>query len=63
MRGFGSEVAVPADDHNGLGADSAAQCQHIGVVSVDRDEVVKGNVGAATLSEIRGVLGLMLDIN
>jgi mRNA interferase MazF len=63
MRGFGSEVAVPADDHNGLDSDSVAQCQHIRAVSVDRVEVVKGNVGGVTLSEIRGVLGLVLDIS
>ena len=63
MRGFGSEVEVPADDHNGLDADSVAQCQHIRAVSVDRVEVVKGNVGGVTLSEIRGVLGLVLDIS
>ena len=63
MRGFGSEVEVPADDHNGLDADSVAQCQHIRAVSVDRVEVVKGNVGGVMLSEMREVLGLVLDIS
>lgn len=62
IRPFGSEVEIGADDNNGLEVDSAAQCQHIRSVSVDRIESVRGNVGAATLSEIRDVLGLILDI-
>lgn len=63
IRGFGSEVEIPADDHNGLSSDSVAQCQHIRSVSVERVEDVRGNVGGATLSEIRAVLGLVLDIS
>ena len=63
IRPFGSEVQIHADEDNGLEADSAAQCQHIRSVSVDRVEAVRGNVGLAALSEIREVLGLMLDIN
>lgn len=63
VREFGSEVEIPSDDHNGLDADSAAQCQHIRSVSVDRVESVRGNVGGAALSEIRQVLGLILDIS
>jgi mRNA interferase MazF len=62
VREFGSEVRVTADTQNGLGADSSAQCQHIRPVSIDRVDSVRGNVGAATLSEIRQVLGLILDI-
>jgi mRNA interferase MazF len=63
VRSFGSEVEIQADENNGLEADSAAQCQHIRSVSVDRVESVRGNVGVAALSEIRQVLGLILDIN
>ena len=63
LRPFGSEVEIQSDENNGLGADSAAQCQHIRSVSVDRVESVRGNVGMAALSEIREVLGLILDIN
>ncbi len=63
IRGFGSEVEIPADDNNGLRSDSVAQCQHIRSVSVERVESVRGNVGSAILSEIRDVLGLILDIN
>ena len=63
IRGFGSEVEIHAGETNGLEADSAAQCQHIRSVSVDRVESVRGNVGAVTLAEIREVLSLILDIN
>lgn len=63
LRGFGSEVRVTADAKTGLNADSSAQCQHIRSVSVDRVESIRGNVGPATLSEIRQVLGLILDID
>ncbi len=63
IRPFGSEVVIQVDETNGLEAASAAQCQHVSSVSVDRVEAVRGNVGAATLSEIREVLGLILDID
>jgi mRNA interferase MazF len=63
IRRFGSEVEIAADDHNGLSADSAAQCQHIRSVSIERVEEVRGNVGGSTLSEIREVLSLILDIS
>ncbi|HEX6299638.1 MAG TPA: type II toxin-antitoxin system PemK/MazF family toxin [Acidimicrobiia bacterium] len=63
IRPFGSEVETGADEHNGLEADSAAQCQHVRSVSIDRVESVRGNVGGATLAEIREVLGLILDIS
>ena len=45
IRGFGCEVAIPADGDNGLSADSAAQCQHIRSVSVERVEEVRGERG------------------
>ncbi len=63
IRPFGSEVQIQADETNGLESDSAAQCQHVRSVSLGRVESVRGNVGAAALSEIRDVLGLILDIN
>ena len=63
VRAFGSEVEIQADEANGLESDSAAQCQHIRSVSIDRVESVRGNVGGAALSEIREVVGLILDIN
>ena len=63
LREFGSEVRVMADAGTGLDADSSAQCQHIRSVTIDRVESVRGNVGPSSLSEIRHVLGLILDID
>jgi len=61
VRGFGSEVPLEPDDANGLDRPSAAQCQHIRAVSVGRVERVLGNVGRVALTQIRDVLGLILD--
>ncbi|MEX1134544.1 MAG: type II toxin-antitoxin system PemK/MazF family toxin [Acidimicrobiia bacterium] len=63
LREFGSEIRVMAEAGTGLEADSSAQCQHIRSVSIDRVASVRGNVGSASLSEIRQVLGLILDID
>ena len=63
VRGFSSEVAIDLDAVNGLEERSAAQCQHIRAVSIDRVDRVRGNVGPATLAQIRGVIGLILDID
>lgn len=63
LRSFGSEVQLTADAHNGLAVDSSAQCQHFRSVTAERVETVKGNIGSAALSEIRQVLGLILDID
>jgi len=63
LREFGSEVRVMAEEGVGLDGNSSAQCQHIRSVSVDRVESVRGNVGSATLSEIRQVLALILDVD
>jgi mRNA interferase MazF len=62
IRDFGSEVVVEADNSNGLDRDSSAQCQHVRAVSIGRVERVRGNVGSVVLTQIRGVIGLMLDI-
>jgi len=62
IRGFGSEVAVQPDGDNGLEEVSAAQCQHVRAVSIGRVDGVLGNVGPVTLTEIRDVIGLILDI-
>jgi mRNA interferase MazF len=61
LRGLGSEVLLEPDDANGLDRTSAAQCQHIRAVSVGRVERVLGNVGRVALTQIREVLGLILD--
>lgn len=62
VRGFSSEIIVEPDASNGLDAVSAAQCQHVRAVSVDRLESALGNVGPATLAHMREVIGLILDI-
>lgn len=62
IRGFGSEVVIKADAHNGLTVDSAAQCQHIRSVSVGRIESVSGNVGSTILTELRELLGILMDM-
>ena len=61
-RGFGSEVDIDADAHNGLLHDSSAQCQHVRAVAPGRLDLPLGNVGGASLTEIREVLGLILDL-
>lgn len=62
IRGFGSEVLVEPDDSNALAHVSAAQCQHVRAVSIGRVDRVRGNVGTATLTQIRDVIGLILDL-
>ena len=62
IRGFGSEVVIEPDGGNGISTPSAAQCQRVRAVSVDRVSEVRGNVGAIALSHIREVLALILDI-
>jgi mRNA interferase MazF len=62
LRGFGSEVEIEPDDTNGLRHPSAAQCQHVRAVAVSRLEGSVGNVGGAALTQIREVIGLILDV-
>jgi mRNA interferase MazF len=62
VRGFHSELPIEPDDHNGLTVRSAAQCQHLRAVSTARIVSVRGNVGAATLAQIRETIAIMLAI-
>lgn len=62
IRGFGSEVLIEPDENNSLQHASAAQCQHARAVSIGRVDHVRGNVGAVALTQIRDVIGLILDI-
>ncbi len=62
LRGFGSEVDIIADRHNGLDHVSAAQCQHIRAISASRLGEGRGNVGTAALGQIREVVGLIIDL-
>ena len=62
IRGFGSEVRVEPDSANGLDQPSAAPCQHVRAVSIGRVDRTRGNVGVVVLTQIRDVIGLILDI-
>jgi mRNA interferase MazF len=62
LRQFHSEITIEPDDHNGLSARSAAQCQHLRAVSTGRIVSTRGNVGATTLAQIRETVAVMLDI-
>lgn len=62
FRGFHSELVIEPDRHNGLPERSGAQCQHIRAVSADRLRATKGNVGPAVLSQVREMVGLLLDL-
>lgn len=62
IRRFGSEVRIDPDASNGLGQPSAAQCQHLRVVSTGRIERVRGNVGVQTLTQVREVISVILDL-
>ena len=61
-RGYASEVDVAADQHNGLAPASSAQCQHVRAVAASRLGQPHGNIGTLTLSQIREVLSLILDV-
>lgn len=62
LRGYASEVSIEADPENGLGADSAAQCQHIRAVATVRVRQRVGNVGPVGLAQIRDALSTLLDL-
>jgi mRNA-degrading endonuclease toxin of MazEF toxin-antitoxin module len=62
VRGFHSEITIEPDEHNGLTVRSAAQCQHLRAVPTGRVVSARGNVGAATLAQIRETIAVLLDI-
>jgi mRNA interferase MazF len=62
LRAFASEVRLESDGSNGLDRDSSAQCQHLRALSTGRVEKVRGNVGVAALTQIREVIGVILDV-
>lgn len=62
LRGFHSEIVLDPDVGNGLEAPSAAQCQHFRAVSPTGVSAVRGNVGAAALTQIRDVIAVLLDL-
>lgn len=62
IRDYRSEVLVEPDPHNGLEVRSSAQCQHVRAIAVQRLAGSMGNVGSHVLSQLREVLGELLDI-
>lgn len=60
IRPFHSEVIIDPDDENGLDVVSVAQCQHIRAVSPHRIIDVRGNVGAAALTQLRETIAVIL---
>jgi mRNA interferase MazF len=53
---------VEPDDANGIEVTSAAQCQHLRAVSPGRVADTCGNVGAATLRQLRETIAVILDL-
>lgn len=62
IRGFHAEVFIDPDEHNGLVEPSAAQCQHLRAVSIGRIGPTRGNVGSATLAQLRETIAVLLDL-
>lgn len=62
IRGFHSEIAIAPDRANGLEQVSAAQCQHLRAISPQRVSKVRGNVGLASLAQLRETIALILDL-
>ena len=62
IRESGAEVVIEPDEGNGLGARSAAQCQHVRSVAVGRVSSHIGNVGPVALRQVRATLALILDL-
>lgn len=62
LRGYRSEVTIEPDPGNGLEVVSAAQCQHIRAVAVERLAAPVGNVGPEAITQIREVLADLLDL-
>lgn len=62
IRSFHSELTIEPDAHNALASVSAAQCQHLRAVSLERISSTRGNVGAAHLAQIRETISMILDL-
>jgi mRNA interferase MazF len=61
IRDSGSEIVIEPDEHNGLSAVSAAQCQHIRSVATTRVSAQIGNVGPVVLRQIRVTVTIIID--
>lgn len=61
-RSFHTEVDIEPDASNGLPEVSAALCQHLRSVSPRRIVETRGNIGAATLAQLRETIAVILDL-
>jgi mRNA interferase MazF len=62
IRGYDAEVLIGADAANGLGVDSAAQCQHIRSVAASRLGETLGTISPVQLHQVRATLALLLGL-
>ena len=62
IRRFDSEIVIDSHPTNGLREASAAQCQHLRAVSPGRISATRGNVGPATLAQLRETIAVLLDL-
>ena len=62
IRGYRSEVTIEPDPGNGLETVSAAQCQHIRTIGVERLTASIGNVGPQALTQMREILADLLEL-
>lgn len=62
VRDSGAEATIEPDRHNGLTARSAAQCQHVRSVAIDRVNARIGNIGPVTLQQVRNTLAVIFDL-
>lgn len=61
IRDRSSEIVIEPDEHNGLLAVSAAQCQHIRSVATSRVSAQLGNVCPAVLRRVRVTVSIITD--
>lgn len=62
IRGYRSEVTIEPDPGNGLESASAAQCQHVRAIALERLAEPVGNVGPQALTQMREVIADLLDL-
>ncbi len=62
IRASGADIVIEPDEHNGLTAPSAAQCQHVRTVAIHRVSSHVGNTGPVTLHQIRNALAVIFDL-
>jgi mRNA interferase MazF len=62
LRGFATEIEIEPHPRSGLDQPSAVQCQHVRSVSPARLGEPIGNVGPATISQLREMLAVIFDI-